>query len=249
MTDPGFDLTGTRALVTGASTGIGAAIATRLAEAGATVVAVSRSGRAPHTDQVMGLAADLSNPDQLDGVIDSVVDRLGGLDIVVNNAGFAEWRALAEIDRDFFDRFIDLNMWAPLRLCQLAYPHLAEGDNSSVVMIGSIDASRPSAGAITYGATKAAMAAATVAMAKEWMADGIRVNQVDPGLIDTPLASDAVAAVRADNAPINMVGRVGEPDEVAGLVHYLVSPLGRFANGTSYRVDGGALGLGPFDVR
>ncbi|NCG38455.1 MAG: SDR family oxidoreductase, partial [Actinobacteria bacterium] len=69
------------------------------------------------------------------------------------------------------------------------------------------------------------------------------------GLIDTPLASDAVAAVRADNAPINMVGRVGEPDEIAGLVHYLVSPLGRFANGTSYRVDGGALGLGPFDVR
>lgn len=249
MTDPGFDLSGKRALVTGASTGIGAAIASRLAEAGASVVAVSRSGDTPGTDGVSGLAADLSSADQLDGVISATVALMGGLDIVVNNAGFAEWRPLAEIDRHFFDRFIDLNMWAPLRLCQLAHPHLRQSDNASVVMIGSIDATRPSAGGITYGATKAAMAAATIAMAKEWMADGIRVNQVDPGLIDTPLASDAVAAVRADNAPINMVGRVGEPDEVAGLVHYLVSPLGRFANGTSYRVDGGALGLGPFDVR
>ena len=93
------------------------------------------------------------------------------------------------------------------------------------------------------------MAAATVAMAKEWMVDGIRVNQIDPGLVDTALAADAVDAVRAEDAQINMVGRVGRPDEIAGLVHYLVAPVGQFANGTSYRVDGGALGLGPFDVR
>ena len=249
MTDDGFQLNGMRALVTGASTGIGAAIATRLAGAGASVVAVSRSGRAPAADSVTGLGADLSDAAQLDGVIDDAVECLGGLDILINNAGFADWRPLAELDREFFDRFIDLNMWAPLRLCQLAHRHLAESDNGSVVMVGSIDATRPSAGAISYGATKAAMAAATVAMAKEWMVDGIRVNQVDPGLVDTPLASDAVAAVRADDARINMVGRVGEPDEVAGLVHYLVAPVGRFANGASYRVDGGALGLGPFDVR
>ncbi len=249
MTDAAFDLTGRRALVTGASTGIGAAIASRLAGAGASVIAVSRSGRAPDTAGVSGLASDLSDAGQLDGVVNAAVERLGGLDILVNNAGFADRVPLADLDRETFDRFIDLNMWAPLRLCQLAHPHLAESDGASVVMIGSIDAARPSAGALTYGATKAAMGAAIVTLAKEWMADGIRVNQVDPGLIDTPLASEVVAAVRADDATINIVGRVGEPDEVAGLVHYLVAPAGRFSNATSYLVDGGALALGPSDVR
>lgn len=212
-------------------------------------MAVSRSGTVPEAEGVSALAADLTDPDQLDAVIGAAVEQLGGLDILVNNAGFADWRLLADLDREFFNRFIDLNLWAPLRLCQLAHPHLAESDNASVVMIGSIDATRPSAGAIPYGATKAAMAAATVSLAKEWMEDDIRVNQVDPGLVDTPLASAAVSAVQAENAQINMVGRVGQPDEIAGLVHYLVAPVGRFANATSYRVDGGALGLGPFDVR
>jgi len=248
-TDHGFDLTGRRAIVTGASTGIGAAIASRLAGAGASVVAVSRSGRAPDADGVIGLVADLSDAGQLDAVIERAVEQLGGLDILVNNAGFADRVPLADLDRATFDRFIDLNMWAPIRLCQLAHPHLAACEGAAVVMIGSIDAHRPSVGALTYGATKAAMGSAIVTMAKEWMNDGIRVNQVDPGLIDTPLAGEVVAAIRADDARINMVGRVGEPDEVAALVHYLVAPSGRFANAASFLVDGGALSLGPSDLR
>ncbi len=249
MTDPGFDLTDRRALVTGASTGIGAAIAVRLAGAGARVAAVSRSGRAPELDGVSAMGADLSDPDQLDGVVDRAVYEFGGLDIVVNNAGVADWRPVAELDRDYFDDLVDLNLWAPFRICQLAHPHLAASDDAAVVNIGSIDATRPSAGGSVYGATKAALAAATVALAKEWMNDGIRVNEVDPGLVETPLAADAVAAVRAADARINMVGRVGNPEEIAGLVHYLVAPIGRFANGASFRVDGGALALGPFDTK
>ncbi|MEM7274275.1 MAG: SDR family oxidoreductase [Actinomycetota bacterium] len=257
MSDAGFDLSGRRAVVTGASTGIGAAVATRLAAAGAEVVAVSRSGRLPAANfeatgrpaPITALAADLADPEELDGVIEAAVARLGGLDILVNNAGRGEWQPLADLERARFDALIELNLWAPLRLCQLAAPHLAAGREPAVVMIGSIDAIRPSAGGVVYGATKAALAAATVALSKEWMGDGIRINQVDPGLIDTPMAADVVASVRSDGAQINLAGRVGEPEEIAGLVHYLVAPVGRFANGAAFRVDGGALALGPFDLR
>jgi NAD(P)-dependent dehydrogenase (short-subunit alcohol dehydrogenase family) len=149
----------------------------------------------------------------------------------------------------YFDELVGFNLWAPLRLCQMAHPHLAAGTDPAVVMIGSIDAVRPSAGGIVYGATKAGLAAATVALAKEWRADGIRVNQVNPGLVDTPLAADVVKALKDAGESINIVGRAGTGDEIAGLVHYLVAPVGRFATGATFMIDGGAVALGPFDVR
>ncbi len=248
MTDEGFALDGRRALVTGASTGIGAAIAARLARAGARVVAVSRAGTAPDVEGVWAMAADLSDDTQLDQVVERAADQLGGLDIVVNNAGTFEYRPNADLDRAHFDHLVGLNLWAPLRICQLAHPHLAASPDAAVVNIGSIDATRPSPGGSIYGLTKAGLTAVTKTLAKEWMDDGIRVNQVDPGLIETPLAAGAVESVRAANARINMVGRVGTPDEIAGIVHYLVAPVGRFANGASFLVDGGALALGPFDA-
>lgn len=250
MHDPGFDLTGRKALITGASTGIGAAIATRLAGAGAHVVGVSRSGHVPESDGLIhGLVADLADPDALDEVVVAAVDLVGGLDIVVNNAGRGEWKPVSQIDRQYFDDLLHLNLWAPLRLCQLAHEYLAGAQDPAVVMIGSVDARRPSAGGVVYGATKAALAAATVALAKEWGPDGIRVNQIDPGLVDTPLATDVVQALAQAGESINIVGRAGRPDEIAGLVHYLVAPVGRYANGASFTVDGGALALGPFDAR
>lgn len=239
------DLVGYKALVTGASAGIGAGIATLLASAGAAVVAVSRSGVA--ANGAHGLAADLSDSAQLDGVVDRALTELGGLDILVNNAGLAEWRELDEIDREYFDQMMALNVWAPLRLSQLARPALAESSNASITMIGSLDGTRPSPGAAIYGATKAGLAAVTTTLAKELADDGIRVNQVNPGLIETPMAADAVAQVAESGRRINLVGRVGQPDEVAGLVHYLVSPAGRFVNAAQMLVDGGALAMGPFD--
>jgi NAD(P)-dependent dehydrogenase (short-subunit alcohol dehydrogenase family) len=245
--DPGFDLDGRRAVVTGASAGIGAAIAARLAAAGAEVVAVSRSGRAPA--DVTPLVADLSRADDVDSVIERAVAELGGLDILVNNAGRGDWKALADVDRAYFDDLIGLNLWTPLRLCQLAHPHLAAATDPAVVMIGSVDAVRPSAGGAVYGASKAGLAAATVALAKEWRADGIRVTQVDPGIVDTPLAAEVVAHLDRTGFDVNLVGRAGTGDEIAALVHYLVAPVGRFATGTSFRLDGGAVALGPFDLR
>ena len=249
MPDAAFDLTGRRAVVTGASAGIGAAIAARLADAGADVVAVSRSGGAPESHgSIRPLVADLSDPAAVDAMVPAAVEALGGLDILVNNAGRGDWLPLADLDRQYFDGLVGLNLWAPLRLCQLAHPHLASGGDSAVVMIGSVDAVRPSAGGAVYGATKAGLAAVTVALAKEWRADGIRVTQVDPGLVDTPLAAEVVAALAESGRSINIAGRAGRPDEVAALVHYLAAPAGRFATGVSFRLDGGALALGPFDM-
>lgn len=236
-----------RALVTGGSSGIGAAISRQLSEAGASVVAVSRSGNAPG-DEVVGLAADLSVAEELDSVIEAAVGSLGGLDVLVNNAGRAHWQSFDDFDRDDFDATMHLNVWAPLRLSQLARVHLARSENASIVMIGSVDAVRPSAGAALYGSSKAALAALTVVLAKELAADDVRVVQVDPGLVDTPLAAGAVEEVTTNSKAINLVNRVGRPEEVAGLVCYLVSDLGRFANGTSFRVDGGALAAGLFDA-
>ena len=235
--------------MTGASTGIGAAIAVRLAEAGAAVVAVSRSGRVPESDgSIQPLVADLSDPEGVDTVIPTAVAELGGLDILVNNAGRSDWLSVRDLDREHFDGLISLNLWVPLRLCQMAHPHLAAGSHSAVVMIGSVDAVRPSVGGAVYGATKAGLGAVTVALAKEWRADGIRVTQVDPGLVDTPMAAEIIRDLSAAGASVNIADRAGKPDEVAALVHYLVAPAGRFANGASFRLDGGALALGPFDV-
>lgn len=253
MTDPGFDLTGRRALVTGASAGIGAAVALRLAGAGATVVAVSRSGRLPDDPgsqgRVVPLVGDLADPAAVDGVVDDAVGLLGGLDIVVNNAGRGDWLPMDQVDRAFFDGLIGLNLWAPLRISQLAHPHLAAAGGGVIVMVGSVDAVRPSAGGVVYGASKAGLAAATVALAKEWGDDGIRVVQVDPGIVDTPMASEVVPALEKVGFGVNVVRRAGRPEEVAGLVHYLVSPLGGFATGVSYRLDGGAVAMGPFDLK
>ena len=236
-------------MVTGASAGIGGAIAVRLAGAGADVVAVSRSGRVPEAEgSIRPLVADLSDAEAVDGVIEEAVAALGGLDILVNNAGRGDWLPLGQLDREYFDGLVGLNLWAPLRLCQLAHPHLASSDDAAVVMIGSVDAVRPSAGGAVYGATKAGLAAVTVALAKECRADGIRVTQVDPGMVDTPMAAEVIGELAAAGVSVNIAGRAGRPDEIAALVHYLVAPAGRFATGTSFRLDGGAVALGPFDM-
>ena len=249
MPDAAFDLAGRRALVTGASAGIGAAIAVRMAAAGADVVAVSRSGGVPEGDgSIRPLVADLSDAGAVDALIPAAVEALGGLDILVNNAGRGDWRPLSGLDRQYFDGLVGLNLWAPLRLCQLAHPHLAAGDDSAVVMIGSVDAVRPSAGGAVYGATKAGLAAVAVALAKEWRADGIRVTQVNPGMVDTPMAAEVIRELAAAGVSVNIAGRAGQPDEIAALVHYLVAPAGRFATGASFRLDGGAVALGPFDM-
>lgn len=253
-----FSVVGRRIVVTGASKGIGGGIATRLADAGAEVVVVARTETelidfcAGH-ERLYPVVADVGVEEDLERIVASAVNVLGGIDVFVNNAGIGDWKAVEEIDRAWFDGLVAVNLWAPLRLAQLAHGYLCESarttGDSVLVMIGSIDAVRPSAGGTVYGATKAGLGAMTVALAKEWMNDNIRVVQINAGLVDTPMATEAVAALSASGDRINIADRPGTVDEVAAAVHYVVSSEGRFVNATSVLVDGGALSLGPFDLR
>ncbi len=253
-----FGLAGRRVLVTGASAGIGYGIAQILGEAGARVALVARNRESlTRACSQLGesgidahpVEADLSQSAELESVVERTVDALGGLDIVVSNAGMAEWGSTLGIDRETFDRHMALNVWAPFRVVQLAHPHLVASPfaDRSVVMIGSIDGERPSGGASLYGATKGALRSMVVALAKEWRDDGIRVNLVAPGLVETPMAQTVVDELDSSPVRINLVGRAGQITEIGGMVLYLVSSLGRFTNGTRFTVDGGALASGPFD--
>ena len=197
-------------------------------------------------ERFIPLPADLGQAEARHGLIERVAVALGGLDAMVHCAARADWMPFEVLQRETFFDLMTLNTWAPLELVQQATPHLRQSDDPVVVFVGSVDAERPSAGAVAYGATKAALGAATVALAKELAP--IRVVQVNPGLVDTPMVDGVTADLGDAVDSINLTGRPGHPEEVAGLIHYLISPLGRFANGTVYRLDGGALALGPFDT-
>jgi NAD(P)-dependent dehydrogenase (short-subunit alcohol dehydrogenase family) len=252
-----FDLTGRVAIVTGASSGIGAAIGRVFAEAGCAVALVAR--RADRLAELVSeltsegltayaIAADLGEQSDVDRIVPEVIERFGHLDILVNNAARDRDTLLVDLDRAELDWMIDVNLWAPIRLCQLAHPYLAASDAAAIVNIGSVDGTRPSAGAIAYGATKAGLTAMTVALAKEWSADGIRVNIIEPGLIRTEMAAPLIEQAEAAGINVNPARTFGEPEQIAAMALYLASPAGRFTTGTTYRVDGGALISGPFDM-
>ncbi len=253
-----FGLLGRRVLVTGASAGIGFGIAQMLGEAGAKVALAARNSDSldeacDKLDSLgidaVALVADLLEPEVVDGVVDRAVEAMGGLDIVINNAGMARWQNVLDLDRKSFDQHMALNVWAPLRISQLAHPHLVVSPfpDRSIVMVGSIDGDRPSPGAAIYGATKGARQSMIVALAKEWRDDHIRVNLVAPGLVETPLAQSVVDGLDDSPVRINLADRAGHITEIGGMVLYLVSALGQFANGTCFTIDGGALASGPFD--
>ena len=253
--DAELDMSGRRVLISGGSTGIGAAAARRLHRWGAEVALVARRSEPLDTlvselgsERAHSFTCDLSDPDQLDGIVDRVTARMGGLDAVVSCAARADWMPFGDLDHSTFRAMMDLNVWAPLRLVQTARASLADAADPVVVLLGSVDGERPSPGAVAYGATKGAVRAATVALAKELAPDGIRVVEVDPGLVDTPMVADLRRELGEAQHRINLAGRFGRPEEVAGLIHYLVSPVGRFANGSVWRLDGGALTMGPFDA-
>jgi 3-oxoacyl-[acyl-carrier protein] reductase len=249
--DP-LHLDGRRILITGGTSGIGAATARRFVAAGASVAVV---GRRPEPIAAIenelgsactGIRADLADAADLDRVIEEAVTALGGIDGVVSCAARADWMPFEDLDRTTFDAMFGLNVWAPMRLVQLAQPHLLASSDPVVILIGSVDAERPSPGAAAYGATKAALTAITVALAKELAP--IRFVGVNPGLIDTPMVADVKTELERNGDVFNLAGRMGTPDEIAGLIHYLISKLGRFVNGNVIRADGGALAMGPFDL-
>ncbi|WP_040158266.1 SDR family oxidoreductase [Nigerium massiliense] len=246
-------LAGLKALITGGDSGIGRAVAIAYAREGADVALsyldeesadaedtkawVEKAGRA-----CVLVPGDLRDEDVARGVVRDAVEKLGGLDIVVNNAG-AQWarrpNGLADLKTDEMDRIFKTNLYALFWVTQEAIPHLKEG--SSIINVSSIQAYDPSEALVDYAATKAAINNFTVNMAQQVGEKGIRVNAVAPGPIWTPLQpatkeGEAMESFGAD-APL---GRPGQPSELAGAFVFLASPRdASYVSGTVIGVTGG----------
>ncbi|MEV0381381.1 SDR family NAD(P)-dependent oxidoreductase [Nonomuraea sp. NPDC050643] len=241
-------LSGKNALVTGGTRGIGRAIALGLARAGANVVTCHVSGGEPAADlarELKGIPgehrvvrADVRRPDDVAALIGEVG---GGLDVLVHNAGVISHLSVEDLGPDEWHRIVDTNLTGAYQLVRAALPHLSEG--SSVIGLGSRVASVGLAQRTHYTAAKSGLVGFFRSLAKELGPRGIRVNVVEPGVIETEAAarlSEAeYAALQARYRALTSLGRLGTPDEVADVVLFLAGPQSRYVTGTSIRVDGG----------
>ncbi|MEQ1942579.1 SDR family oxidoreductase [Mesorhizobium sp. VNQ89] len=243
------ELSGKRALVTGASRGIGAAIALALADKGADVAityersadraaeivkAIEARGR-----KALAIQADSADPEAVKRSVEEAAAALGGLDILVNNAAIARYSTIADISVADIDALLDVNVRSPLLTAQAAIPHLGKG--SRVITIGSAGAERivGDTGTVYY-MTKSALHSFTRGLARELGPRDITVNLVQPGSTDTEMnpADGEFAEFQRSLIPL---GRFGEPQDVAAAVAFLASPAARQITGTILTVDGGAL--------
>ena len=241
------NLQGRRALVTGASRGIGAEIVRRLAAEGATV-AFTYGSSAAEADKlvaeveggggkVVALRADSADPEQVAASVDETVGRLGVLDILVNNAGVAILGDTETFSLEDFDRLVAINIRAVFAAIQRALPHLDTG--ARIINIGSINADRvPGPGLAVYAMTKAAVAGLTRGLARELGPRGITVNNVQPGPIATDMNPETGEFAEAAKQ-VMALGHYGHPRDIASAVSYLAGPEAAFVTGANWNVDGG----------
>jgi NAD(P)-dependent dehydrogenase (short-subunit alcohol dehydrogenase family) len=226
------------ALVTGGTRGIGRAIAEKLLESGMRVVVCGREAR-DIPAEIGFIACDVRDPEAVKAMITEIVAREGGLDFVVNNAGGSPPANAATASPRFSERVIQLNLLAPLYVCQAAYTQL-HGRKGAIVNIGSVSGTRPSPGTVAYGAAKAGLLGLTQNLAHEWGPE-IRVNALVVGYIETETmdatyGDEQKQAAIARNLP---AGRLGKAEEVAEAVKFLLSPAASYITGASLAVHGG----------
>ena len=245
------DLTNKIALVTGASRGIGRATAARLAEAGARVIVHYSASKAPADELVADIRAkggqadaiggDLATPDAAHKLAEAVKGLgITKLDVLVNNAGVAQFAPIEEQTVEDFDRHFAINVRAPYFLTQQLLPLLGEG--SSVIFLSSVVARVAFDGTSTYSSTKGAVEVITRNLAKELGVRGIRVNAIAPGAIDTDMAQDFLGTEEAKEYVKGMqsLKRIGQPDDIADAVLFLASDQSRWVDGRSIEVSGGS---------
>jgi len=238
-------LAGRRAVVTGASRGIGAAIAQALDRAGARVVLVAR-GEAALAEVAAGLvhdpvvlAGDLADPETPARIAAHAVQALGGVDILVNNAAVAARVATVDTDAGLIDRLLATNVRAPLLLIGALIPAIPRG--GSIINVSSVSALVGTPRRAAYAASKGALDAATRSLAMELGPDGIRVNSVAPGVVDTAMwaTNKAVPGVAEHIEAQTPLRRWSTPDDVADVVAFLASDAARFVTGETIAVGGG----------
>ena len=251
-----IDLTGSTALVTGASQGMGAEIARVLHRAGARVV-VNHPDQGPGKTKADGAAlveellavrkgsamvqaADVTNPAAVQSMMQQIRQEWGGLDILVNNAGILRQRSIAKMSLDEWRDVLDVDLGGVFYCCKYGLEILRDG--GSIVCMGSLAARIGFHGQSSYAAAKAGVEALVRVLGRECAARRIRVNAVAPGFINTPMIADAGAEARNRFQESLALGRLGEPAEVAAAVLFLCSPLASYITRHVLAVDGGFLG-------
>jgi NAD(P)-dependent dehydrogenase (short-subunit alcohol dehydrogenase family) len=236
------------AVVTGGASGIGLASALTLAERGATVAVLDLNPEGLD-GRLHGFGADVSDRASVDAAIAAVGEKFGAIDIVVNNAGISAVGTVEDNDDADWARVLNINVTGMARVSAAALPWLRKSQHAAIVNLCSIAALNGLPQRALYGASKGAVLALTYAMATDHVAEGVRVNAVSPGTVSTPFVermlqgfADPVAERAALDAR-QATGRMVTPEEVAGAVAYLASPLSGSTTGTALEVDGGVAHL------
>ncbi|WP_127105684.1 3-oxoacyl-[acyl-carrier-protein] reductase [Pararhodobacter zhoushanensis] len=240
-----FDLSGKRALITGASGGIGAAIARALHAAGATV---GLSGTREEPLQALAaelgerayvLPCNLSDPAAVEALPKAAIEAMGGLDILVNNAGITRDQLFMRMSDDEWASVLDVNLTATMRLCRAVMRPMMKARWGRIVNISSIVGATGNAGQVNYAASKAGMIGMTKSIAAEVASRNITANAVAPGFIATPMTDKLTDDQKAKINGQIPAGRMGTPEEIAAAVLYLASPEAAYVTGSTIHVNGG----------
>lgn len=253
------EFTGKVAVVTGGSLGIGRATALRLAQGGAAVVV---NGRRPEHvaetvaairalgGQAEGVPADAGRAEGAARMIDTALDTFGGLDILVCSAGIQRYGTVVDTPEETWDEVMTVNLKSMYLASRLAIPAMRQRGGGAIVLVSSVQGLATQKTVAAYSTSKAAINGLARAMAVDHAAEGIRVNAVCPASVETPMLREAAdlhkgantaAATLASWGGMHPLGRVGQPEEIAELIAFLVSPRASFITGAEYKIDGGMM--------
>ena len=242
-----LDLGGKVAIVTGASRGIGRAIATRLAAQGARVVAAARGENAAATVaeiEAAGGAAELASvdvtePASIEALVSGVLERHGRIDILVSNAGITKDQLMLRMKRDDWDQVIATNLTAAFGLAQAVLKPMVKQRGGRIINVASVVGQTGNAGQANYAASKAGLIGFSKALAREVASRGITVNVVAPGLVETDMTKALTGKAQGDWAAQIPLGRIGAPEDIAAAVCFLASDEASYITGHVLAVNGG----------
>jgi 2-deoxy-D-gluconate 3-dehydrogenase len=242
-----FSVEGKRALVTGGSSGLGRAMAESLADGGARVAIAGRSDRVFHAAEEMGaipLQVDLSNRSEATALVACAIDALGGLDVLVNNAGTQRRHPAEDFPIEDWDHVLSVNLHAVWILAQAAGRHMLEHGGGKIINLASEMSFFGGVTVPAYAASKGGVAQLTKALSNEWAGRGINVNAIVPGYMDTEMTSALVGNPQREPLIMSRIpaGRWGRPGDMKGIVLFLASAASDYVHGAIIPVDGGYLG-------